>query len=139
MDPREYKAKQVANFLKKMRTIESSDGANTDHPVMKTGMHKGTHAVGDYGIMPLTAIDLDRQFGSNELQDGDKFDAQEELQQNPELAERLAQSMASKLLNKYPEEESAYKWESGSAAETSPEILAKSDRIRKFKVLNKEK
>src|ERR1700690_2172704 len=97
-DPRDHQAQAVQDFLNKIAYLESSSGKNTNHPVMQSGPHIGTHAVGNYGLMPLTAQDIDRQSGSDQLQDIDKFDAQDKLQQDPALAERLASTMASKLL-----------------------------------------
>jgi len=41
-------------FLTDMSDIESSGGKNTDHRTMEGGMHKGQHAVGQYGFMPKT-------------------------------------------------------------------------------------
>lgn len=135
-DTKDYKAQRVMDFLKKMSAIESSSGQNTNHPTMQTGMHAGTHAVGEYGIMPLTAQDLDRQYGVNELQNVDKFDAQSKLEKDPELQERLVSTLASKLLNKNDTETAAYKWENGQNSQPSPEDVEQSDRIRKFRVLN---
>lgn len=137
VDPRDYKADQVRNFLRKISILESSGGENTNHPEMKEGMHAGTSAVGQYGLMPLTAQDLDRQYGVNELQGLPKEEVQQQLTEDPELQQRLASTLASQLLNKNPEETAAYKWEAGQYSNPSPETLAQSSRVRKFKVLNK--
>lgn len=45
-----------SRFKKALRIIESSDGKNTNHKLLTTGIHAGTRAVGEYGMMPLTAV-----------------------------------------------------------------------------------
>lgn len=138
VDPREYKAEQLKEFLRKISQIESSGGTNMNHQTMQSGPHVGTHAVGQYGLMPLTAQDIDRQSGNNELQDMDKLDVQKKLEQNPELSDRLAATMASKLLNKNNSEAASYKWLHGPAADPSDEELKNSARVRQFRVLDKK-
>lgn len=136
VDPREHKGEQVKEFLRKMGLIESSGGIDTDHPTMQTGMHAGTHAVGEYGLMPLTAQDLDKRAGGGDnLQDLDKPELQERLNTDPDLVNRLVQSMASNMLNKNDTETAAYKWEHGPAAEVNDDILNNSPRIKKFRAL----
>ncbi len=102
-------------------------------------MHKGTAAVGDYGLMPLTAQDLDRQYSINELQGMSKEEVQKKLEQNPELQKRLAETLASKLLKNNPEEVAAHKWLHGQYSNPSSKELEKSERIRKFRVLSNAK
>lgn len=138
-DPREFKADQVQEFLKKIAALESSSGQNTNHHVMQTGIHAGTSAVGDYGLMPLTAQEIEKQSGGGQLQDIDKFDAQKKLEQDPELTRRLAETMASKLLNKNNSEEAAYKWLMGQYSNPSKTELEESPRVRKFRTLSSVK
>jgi hypothetical protein len=139
MDVREYKADQLQQFLKKIAELESNSGQNTEHVPMKAGMHKGTAAVGNYGLMPLTAQDLDRQYSVNELQNMPKEDVQKKLEQNPELQKRLAETLASKLLKNNPEDVAAHKWLYGQYSKPTPKELEKSERIRKFRVLSNAK
>jgi len=138
-DIKDYKADQVQEFLKKIAALESSSGQNTNHHVMQTGIHAGTSAVGDYGLMPLTAQEIEKQSGGDQLQDIDKFDAQKKLEQDPELTKRLAETMASKLLNKNDSEEAAYKWLMGQYSNPSKEELNESPRVRKFRTLSSVK
>lgn len=136
-DPRDHKADMLRKFLEKISQLESSGGRDLAHKEMVDGMHKGTAAVGTYGLMPLTAQDIDRQSGTDILKDMPAEAVQQKLQQDPELAKRLAETMASKLLGKNNEEEAAYKWLNGPYSDPTPEDLKKSDRVRKFKVLGK--
>lgn len=138
-DIKDYKADQVQEFLKKIAALESSSGQNTNHHVMQTGIHAGTSAVGDYGLMPLTAQEIEKQSGGEQLQDVDKFDAQKKLEQDPELTRRLAETMASKLLNKNDSEQAAYKWLMGQYSNPSKEELNESPRVRKFRTLSSVK
>lgn len=138
-DPREYKAEQVREFLKKMSLIESSGGKNTDHPEVTTGVNAGTSAVGDYGIMPLTAQNLDKKYGINQLQDMNPDEVSDKLSDNPELQQRLAETFASKLLSQNPTETAAYKWQYGQNSHPDPEQIDQSDRIRKFRSLQNVK
>lgn len=136
-DPREHKGKRVSEFLKKMSQIESSGGVDTDHKRMSTGIHKNTAAVGEYGIMPNTAIEMANRYGIPELKDLSPAEAEQALAANPELAQRVAASMASGLLNKTNEENANYMWEHGHNKVPTPEKVEKSPRTKKFRVLNK--
>lgn len=136
-DPRDKKSKQVSEFLKKMSEIESSGGRNINHKQMVSGIHKGTAAVGDYGIMPNTALEIGKRHGMEELQGLSPEQAQDLLSKDPELAERIAETMASKLLNKTDEETANYMWQYGHNKEPNPIKVNKADRTRKFRVLSK--
>jgi hypothetical protein len=136
MDVRDYKAQQVQDFLKKMGILESSGGTNLNHPEVTSGLNAGTSAVGTYGLMPLTAQDLDRQYRVNELQGMNSDEVSDKLKEEPELQERLASTLANKLLTKKTPEEAAYSWEHGQNSKPSPDQLENSDRVRKFRVLN---
>ena len=129
-DPRAYKAAMLKKFLEKISQIESAGGRNLAHKEMDHGMHKGTAAVGNYGLMPLTAKDQ-----TDELSGLSPEQVQAKLAEEPELAQRLSETLASKLLNKNTEEQSAYKWLNGQYSKPSPEELKKSSYVRKFKSL----
>jgi hypothetical protein len=140
-DPRDYKNEQLKKFLKKISMIESSGGKNLNHPEITDpeSIHYGTSAVGEYGLMPLTAKDLDRKYRLNELQGLDKFEAQARLEDDPDLARLLAETMASDLLSKANSEKAAYMWEKGQYSNPSEQTLKASDRVRKFKALSNVK
>ncbi len=46
----------IDRFLDTIRSIESNRGTHTNHVVLRSGIHKGTSAIGQWGIMPLTVI-----------------------------------------------------------------------------------
>lgn len=134
-DPRDHQSEQVKQFLRKIAFLESTYGQNTDHPVMHSGIHAGTHAVGDYGLMPLTAQDIASQSGVKDIQDMSKEEAQGKLEANPELTQRLAATFASKLLAKNPSDVAAYKWNQGQYSKPDSDELADNEYVRKFRVL----
>lgn len=134
-DPREHKAKDVNDFLHKIAFLESSYGQNLNHPEVTRGPNSGTSAMGEYGIMPLTAQDLDKQYGINELQGLNIEDIPQKMEESPGLDHRIASTLASKLLNKNPSEVAAYKWEHGQNTKPSLEQLDNSQRVQRFRVL----
>lgn len=136
-DPRDHKGKQVAKFLEKMSMIESSGGKNLNHNRMPAGIHKDTAAIGEYGLMPQTAMEIsNRAGGIPELEGMDKHQVEEYLKLNPEVAERLAQTMASRLLQKNDSESANYMWEMGHNRKPSKEKVEAHPRTRKFRVLS---
>lgn len=143
IDPRDYRKQQVQEFLKKMSAIESSSGKDLAHKKITNpnSVHYGTAAVGEYGLMPLTAQEMDTRFGVNKLQDMDKFEAEKKLNENPELAEQLAKSMAARLTNQHGEGELAnYMWQYGhNSPPKDQKTVQTAERTKKFRVLNKKK
>jgi hypothetical protein len=135
-DPRDHQSQQVQDFLNKIGMLESSGGTNMEHPEVTKGINAGTSAVGQYGLMPLTAQDLDRQTGANQLQGLSKEDVAQKLKDDPEFANRLAATLASKLVNNNPSETAAYKWENGQNTHPTSEDLENSQRVQRFRVLN---
>lgn len=134
-DPREYKGNEVRDFLQKLGMIESSGGVDTNHPVMEQGIHKDTSAVGEYGLMPVTAQELDKSYNINELQGLNPQLAQQVLTAYPDLQDRIASTFASKLLKNNTPEEAIYKWNAGQNSQPTSEDIANSPRVKKFKVL----
>jgi len=132
-DPRAHKAAMLKKFLEKISQLESSGGRDLDHKKMRHGMHKGTAAVGDHGLMPLTAQDND----AGTLDGLSAEEVQAKLAAEPEVAERISETLASKLLRKNDEETASYKWLHGQYSKPSPEQLKQSDRVKKFRVLSK--
>jgi hypothetical protein len=44
--------------LKAIKMVESSNGKNTNHEMLENGPHKGTNAIGSYGLMPMTVKEM---------------------------------------------------------------------------------
>lgn len=105
-------------FLERIAQIESAKGKYTNHPVMQHGIHKGMHAIGQYGLMPLTAQELAKSSQDPEVASLAGVDPQgieAEIKKHPGLEEKLAQQLAQKVLAKQKGDElrAAYAWNQG--------------------------
>lgn len=117
---------KLNRFKKIMSILETSGGKNTNHKTMTSGLHKGSTAIGNYGLMPLTIQDMAKRLirtGS-----GDELDAKI-AQMSPEEAKKLvpelvknksfkyeqyADVLAEHVLNKYgSEDKAAMAWNQG--------------------------
>lgn len=141
--------KQKIDFLNKIKQIESSNGENTDHPEIESGIHKGYSAIGNYGLMPLTVKDtinsavLNKEPITPDLQNLKQIDPhyyKDIMEENPNLQDETAQLLAKKVLNRFKgdEDESAYSWNNGSNLspdDISDKDLDKSDYVQKFRKL----
>lgn len=48
-------------FRKAIAQLESSNGRNTNHPMVNHGVNKGTKAIGTYALMPATVDELTKK------------------------------------------------------------------------------
>lgn len=129
-------------FLDRIAQIESSNNYDAVHPTMNTGMHKDMHAVGRYGLMPLTIAELlqrkqaeiptpeapgEHEVGglyrfinptasskSQEYRDNASI-AADQLSYEPEAQDNIARGLAKKLLEKTggDQDKAAYLWTNG--------------------------
>jgi hypothetical protein len=119
-------------YLKHIARLESSDGKDTDHRVMQSGLHAGDAAIGKYGIMPKTAKDISAMF-SNKHSDlrkklGENYydpeveslqkmkdeDIKKKLTEDPEFERRLARYFATRLNSMEGDEtDKVYRWKYG--------------------------
>lgn len=138
----------MSDFLKKIREIESSGGKNTNHKRMPAGIHQGTSAVGDYGIMPNTALEtLNRMRLSSELpEDYQRYlntspeEMEDALRTNPELYNSVAEYNANRALERTDgdEEKAAYMWNQGlnlNPDNIDDDILNSAQYVQKFRKL----
>lgn len=131
---------KIQQFLSAISQIESSGGKNLNHETISGGMHKGTRAIGKYGLMPLTVKDIiNRQRMDHSitpeiaaLRNMDRDALQEQFIQQPELEENLANYLANYVLDRQQGNESAaaYSWFMGH--NTKPE------KITSQKLLNSD-
>jgi len=138
-DPRDNKALKNKALLEKIGMLESSGGIDTDHEVMTSGPHKGDKAIGTYGMMPNTLVEMTKRFPSNINEGMSKQELEELARNNPEFEEAMAGAMLSYMKDKrgLSDEEVAAAWEKGHNLK-KPSIKKHLDtpRARKFKVLN---
>jgi hypothetical protein len=135
-DPRDHRAEQVQEFLKKMGLIESTNNDQAMGKPTIAGTTPGAQAVGKYQLMPATAQDIDRNSNINSLDGLDAEQVTQRLKEDPDLQERLSSTMASKLLQHSTPEEAAYKWQMGQYSKPTAEDLANNQNAKKFRVLN---
>jgi hypothetical protein len=140
---------EADDFLDIIRQIESSDGLNTEHPTMKSGIHAGHSGIGSYGLMPNTIKELNNRakraggLSNEHMRDLDKVQdpaiVKQTIEQQPELEKIYARQLAEKVLGRFPDQEqAAYSWNQGH--NITPEAMAKrdyrnSDYVKKFNKL----
>jgi len=114
----------VASTDHEMRVIaklESSSGKNLNHPVVKTGMHKGHQAAGRYGLMPLTIKDIVDRSPTLKTKYGYLLDLApseitEEINRDGELDKTLATHLWTKLRKTRCPNTAAFAWYHGPHA-----------------------
>ena len=142
---------KLAEFLQKIKMLESSNGKDLNHKQVESGIQAGDSAYGSYGLMPNTIQELVNRSRINHHMDKDYQNIYNQdpesvktiLSARPDLEERLAKELAQKVMNNSngDEENAAYRWKMGHnrpPGSVSPEDLNNNDYIKKFRAL-KEK
>jgi hypothetical protein len=110
---------KINDFLKTISMNESSGGKNLNHKQMKSGMHRGDSAVGQYGLMPNTIKEMANRMGKdNPMSMYGKMDNQaisDSIKKNPEHENEIAKFMANHLHDKFGGDENkmSYSWFQG--------------------------
>lgn len=136
------------HFLNIIKQIESSGGKDLDHTTIKSGIHEGDAAMGEYGIMPKTAQEfikrreLKGQIGPDEalMQQMNPEQLKEFLANQDRIEQNLADDIATRVLkrSKGDEEKAAYMWNQGHnklASSIDEDDLDDADYIKKFRSL----
>lgn len=111
--------KSIKNFLKTISMNESSGGKNLNHAKIKSGIHSGDAAVGQYGLMPNTIKEMVNRMGKDHpLSYYSKMDNKklaQNLKKNPKHEEEIGNFMANHLYDKFGGDENkmAYSWFQG--------------------------
>lgn len=142
------KVPNLNDFLQKIQTIESSNGRNTNHPMVQNGIQAGDQAIGRYGLMPNTVRELVNrrradQTSTSELEDLAKMPSdqmKQYIEQNPGLEDSLAKQMATMVTRKEggDEDRSAYAWTNGhnlAPDQISDDQLDTSPYVQKYRKL----
>lgn len=141
MDDQENPTKK---FLQNIAEVESSGGQNFNHAEMKAGIHAGDRAIGRYGLMPNTVgevLNRMRIKGTltpelQELQQMDGATLKDVLEQNPDIEDKIAETLADRVLSRQQDEEkAAYSWNQGHnlRPEQIDQVPYKdSDYVRKY-------
>lgn len=133
---------KTEDFLKIIEQIESSGGKNTNHPIMKAGIHEGDAAIGRFGLMPNTLEEIYKRSkleGTHTPEMSELMrqeNLKEQLESNPELEKEFARRLAERVLSRFPSsEQAAYSWNQGH--NLTPEQVRKrdyknADYVKKF-------
>lgn len=137
MQTAERKAK-VKNFMDITKDIESSDGKDFNHKVMNQGIHKGTRAMGSYGLMPNTIKEFAKRLKTPELQELGDMSPEEmyaRMESDPQFESKVAEPIMESVLSKYGDQRLAnYAYQHGHnlPAEKIKEKMQGSERDLKF-------
>lgn len=134
----------LKEFLDHIAQIESNKGQNTNHPVIQHGMHRGMHAIGQYGLMPLTAQELAKNSQDPNialLAHSSPDQLTQQLQQHPEIQQKLAEQLAQQVLQRQHGDplRAAYAWNQGhnlSPDQIPQEKLDASPYVQKYQKLD---
>ena len=121
-------------FKRIISQLESSGGKNTKHATMKSGLHKGSTAIGQYGLMPLTirdvaqmrvrkgqADELDQKIASMSVEEAKSLIPSLISENSPEY-EKYADTLSEHVLGRYGDmEKAAVAWNQGHYS--SPEKI----------------
>lgn len=129
-------------FLRRIGQIESSGGLNVSHKGTKSRLHQGLRAIGTYGIMPVTAMDIARHATNPAVmayRGKSALDMSAALQKDPDLAKEFAREHASRLHRIFSgdEQKMAYAWNKGieSARNKNREQIDSHFYVRRFNSL----
>jgi hypothetical protein len=119
MAPEQPQSSGKEDFLQAIRLTESSGGTNTNHATMKRGIHAGTAAIGDYGLMPNTvnemAVRMGRKHPLNSYAKMDQNEIRDSFKKNPDHEKQMADFMADHVNKRFggDERKMAYAWFQG--------------------------
>jgi hypothetical protein len=138
-------------FLWNVSQVESSGGKDTDHPVVKYGLSRGDKAIGRWGLLRNTVLEMNnRSRLSGQLSpDREKLNTMsreqmnEHLSKNPDLELELARQTAQHVLkrNKGDMNKAAYAWLHGHnlhPTEIDANKITSSDYVSKFRSFDRK-
>lgn len=133
---------KINQFLEAIALNETSGGKNLKHKTMRSGMHRGDTAIGQYGLMPNTVQEMAgrirRDLGSDHplaaYKKMDEKQMRESFKQNPEHEEDMARFMANHVHKKYDgnENKMAWSWLNGHNTTNFPEDYKNHYYVKKY-------
>lgn len=135
MDPR------LEAFLARISQLESSGGLNTNHKTMETGIHKGSSAYGQYGLMPNTIREMAKRKGIQEISGLQDQDLKTVMQDFPTIEQNIVEALGQHVLDragKDDELKAAYAWNMGHNLKPegiTPEMMENHPYVQKYKNL----
>jgi len=137
---------EFLKWLEIQRQLESGGDEQAIHRTMDSGMHKGTRAIGDLGLMPISAQTQAKRLQRDgrlkvefkPLLNSTPQKAQEYLLNNPEVAKQISEELAREVYFNRAQgnpETAAYKWNQGENTAPSQEDLDNSQYVHKFRLI----
>jgi hypothetical protein len=152
LDDQEYEGQEaqtyedVGGFLDVISQIESSGGKNLNHPMMKSGMHKGHTAMGKYGLMPNTVTEVATRMERDgtitpeikALAQMSPEQMKQAIEENTDYEEQLARYLGTHILKRQEGdlEKAAYSWNQGhnlTPDKIDQREYKESDYVKKYK------
>lgn len=137
-DFKRSKKEAIEKFMKNIAMVESSGGKNTKHKVLNYGLHKGHRAIGKYGLMPYTIIEIIKRKKSLKHYKYLKIDnIYKFLEKDKESYQEIAMYLAEMLYEKYRghERKMAYCWNYGH--NINPDFFEKNNLYKKTDYVTK--
>jgi len=107
-------------MLRTISSVESNNGRYTNHETIETGLNAGTSAYGQYGLMPITILEVGVKTPSilkeyPELASLELSELHDFMDANPELELKIASSLLRRLLKIFGQNPQAigYAWLNG--------------------------
>lgn len=131
-------------ILTYLRTIESNNGKNFNHPLITHGVNAGTHAIGNYGLTPATVNDTIKnspQYAPLMQMQPDTEKAY--LEAHPQDETVIANTLMDRLQQRYNGDPSkiAYAWNHGTylnPSKITPDVIASDAYTNKFQKLSQK-
>jgi hypothetical protein len=134
--------KKIDEFLQAISLNESSGGKNLNHQTMRSGIHKGDTAIGQYGLMPNTVKEMSnrirKDYGPDHpLSSYEKMNEKqmrESFEKNPQHEKDMARYMANYVHGKSKgnENEMSWRWFQGHNTKKLPKDWDKHDYVIKY-------
>jgi hypothetical protein len=138
-------------FLWNVSQIESSGGKDTDHPVVKYGLSRGDKAIGRWGLLRNTVLEMNNRNrisgrlspDREALNTMSREQMSEHFSKNPEMELELARQTAQHVLkrNKGDMHKAAYAWLHGHnlhPTEIDANKITNSDYVSKFRSVDRK-
>jgi hypothetical protein len=132
---------ELEAYKQAIAAIESNNGQNVNHPVVNYGLNKGMHAIGTYGLMPITIDELAKKNNNySHLVSMNPSEKEAYLLAHPEAQDALFSQQINQLAAKPGSTPAniAYRWNKGTSLNPNninPEMLEKNDYVNKFNKL----
>lgn len=130
-----------AQILQILKNIESSNGQNINHPIIRSGLDKGTHAMGNWGLTSSTINDVVKHNPQYQnLQQQNPDEKRQFIENNPVDEYNIANQLVNRLQTRYANDPDkiAYSWNHGTyinPEKITQELEDQDAYVQKFRAL----